>query len=219
MRFELPRRGSSRRRIGDGLRTLRGAWNQLGRPSLVAEELLKTGLPTQLDPVVHVPDVGQRLLRSQGALLVRRRTVLADHRRVFHTTVLLRLPDPVPPPLVPLHVGQPLGRARIAHLRAVVVADAAVRVDHLRQQHIDGIVQNGIRRVGLRDVDPVREVGADLDFRVDIRVLEEEVARHIWGVQEAFAVRLVGHGEPHIIFPSECLLEPICRHGRGEVIA
>lgn len=50
--------------IGDGIRTLRGAWNQLGRLSLVAEELFEAGLPAKLNPVVYIPQKKNNLAMS-----------------------------------------------------------------------------------------------------------------------------------------------------------
>mmetsp|Transcript_34070 Transcript_34070/g.98027 ORF Transcript_34070/g.98027 Transcript_34070/m.98027 type:complete len:217 (+) Transcript_34070:35-685(+) len=153
--------------------TLRGAGHQAGRdPAGGPEQLLEPELAPQLHPVVHVPDVRHGLAGVGQRLLVARRAVLADHRRDLLPTGNLCLPDRVPPPLVAFHVREPFGGARIRHLRAVVVADTAVRMVHLWGDVFDDLCEVHILCVGLGNVDPMRKVSRDLH----LRKLRQEVA-------------------------------------------
>mmetsp|Transcript_22004 Transcript_22004/g.65631 ORF Transcript_22004/g.65631 Transcript_22004/m.65631 type:complete len:265 (-) Transcript_22004:246-1040(-) len=171
-----------------------------------------------MDPMVDVPNEGHRLLRIRQRLLVARRPVLRDHRRDRVPPLRLLSPDQVPPALVALHVGEPLGRARVRYLRPVVVAHPAMRVVHLRGDDGDRLVQHRVGGVRLRHVDPMGQIRAELDLRENFRVSLEEGQGRPRRVQEPLAVGLVAHHVPVLLLPLQRVPEKRRRHLEGEVV-
>mmetsp|Transcript_35809 Transcript_35809/g.94903 ORF Transcript_35809/g.94903 Transcript_35809/m.94903 type:complete len:320 (+) Transcript_35809:166-1125(+) len=171
-----------------------------------------------MDPVVDVPDVRRRLLRVWVRLLVVWGPVLRDHRRCAVAAGELRLPDGIPPPLVALHVGDPLGRSGVGHLRAVVVPDSAMRMVDPRRDGVDDLVQHWVVCVSLRHVDPMAQVGGQLDLLFDLRILQEEVVCRPRRMQEALAVRLVADNVPLLLLPRQAVAEEVVGHGERATV-
>mmetsp|Transcript_100060 Transcript_100060/g.254419 ORF Transcript_100060/g.254419 Transcript_100060/m.254419 type:complete len:295 (+) Transcript_100060:287-1171(+) len=151
-------------------------------------------------------------------LLVRRRTVLGDHRGAGEATLELTPPDPIPPALVPLRVRDPFRRARIANLWPVVVPDAAMRVVDVGDDELNSLIQDWIGAIRLGNVDPMRKVCGELDGFPDVRVLQQKVAGDPRRMQKALAVRLVTDDETLLRFPSQCGAKELQGHLLREVV-
>merc|ERR1719313_1843793 len=118
--------------------------------------------------------------------------MLCNHCCHLVAASLLSLPDGIPPPLMTLHVCNPLWSTWVWDLWTMIVSNTAMRVIDLRSNVLNDLGEIRIITVGLRHIDPMRQVCTQLELRKpwdDISCIPR-------AVEISFAMRFVAHKVP-----------------------